>query len=200
MQIFQNEHLIAVDKRSGVLTTPARLSTDPRPCLGRELQTELGQQIYPVHRLDFEVSGLVLFAKTTEAHREAQRWFEQELVVKTYQARSAVPASAMDWVEWSSKIVRGKRRSFEAEHGKLARTRARVLVSGGLWELQPLTGRPHQLRVHMARHGYPIEGDTLYGGVALTSKNTICLRAVELDFSGIDKRFGLPERLSVEGL
>ena len=75
-RIFENEALIVVDKPVNWLTTPAREADDPRPCLGRRLQDELGFRIFPVHRLDFEVSGLVLFAKTAAAHRLAQAWFE----------------------------------------------------------------------------------------------------------------------------
>ncbi|HMN69804.1 MAG TPA: pseudouridine synthase, partial [Bdellovibrionales bacterium] len=70
--VFENENLIAVDKPHGWLTTPARSADDPRPCLGRELQAAVGSQVYPVHRLDFEVGGLVLFARTAQAHRVAQ--------------------------------------------------------------------------------------------------------------------------------
>ena len=59
--LFQNEHFVIMDKPAMVLTVPDRHQSD-RPCLGLELQKELKTQIFPVHRLDYEVSGLVLFA------------------------------------------------------------------------------------------------------------------------------------------
>lgn len=198
---FENESFIVIDKSHGVLTTPARLGGDPRSCLGRELQEAMGVQIYPVHRLDFEVAGLVVFAKTPPAHRLAQSWFEQLSVQKTYEALSEVaPTAEQPWQEWRSKLVRGKRRSFEAEHGKEAITRARVMQRPGqlLWQLQPVTGRPHQLRVHMAKFASPILGDGLYsknpGGTA------IALKAVGLNFSKVGQRLGLPEELLITGL
>ena len=198
--VFKNEHLIVVDKPALTLTTPARDAADPRPCLGRELQAALGQQIYPVHRLDFEVSGLVIFALTADAHRRAQRWFEEGSVLKTYRARTlARPAGfPEEWTEWRSRLVRGKRRTFKAPHGKESRTRARVIAAHAEaldWDVMPLTGRPHQLRVELSDHGWPILGDVLYGGAP--GGEGIALRAWRLDFSGVGERLGLPEVIEI---
>lgn len=209
--IFNSDHFCAVEKPAEWLTTPSRSQTDPRPCLGRELQRQLGVQIYPVHRLDFEVSGLVLFAKFQEAHRRAQVWFETGVVEKTYHAlsRAGHAEPPWEWDEWHCRLVRGKRRAFEAAHGKEARTRARVVTVKDpseaatfvtwKWELQPLTGRSHQLRYEMARHGYPILGDTLYGADPRTEPG-IALRAVGLDFTQVpaENRLGLPALLRSE--
>ncbi len=201
--VFINGNFIAVDKPHGWLTTPARDPADPRPCLGRLLQQQVGQQIYPVHRLDFEVSGLVLFALTSEAHREAQGWFEKSMVQKIYHALSNGSGGVtQDWQEWKSRLVRGKRRSFEASHGKEALTKARIVSDDHgilLWELMPLTGRPHQLRFEMAKHNFSILGDVLYGGSAVKA-GWIGLRAVKLDFSQVQDRFELPETLQVANL
>lgn len=209
---FENENFIAVDKPPLVLTTPARQTSDPRPCLGRDLQAALGIQIYPIHRLDFEVSGLVLFAKTSLAHRLAQKWFEKALVEKTYRALSepaslgaSSSASSLDWVEWTSKLVRGKKRTFEADHGKASQTHARLVMTESsvhwLWELRPVTGRPHQLRFEMFKHGHPILRDVLYGArpSAAGERKGIALRSVSLDFRRIEdrERLGLPETISV---
>lgn len=202
--LFHNEDLLAVDKPAGWLTIPARHADDPRPCLGRKLQRHVGRQIFPVHRLDFEVSGLTLWAKTARAHREAQEWFEHGKVRKLYQAFSRARADAPhDWVEWKSKIVRGKKRSFEAAHGKPSLTKARVVkeVPQGLqWELIAVTGRPHQLRFEMSKRDFPIVGDVLYGGEPAAEKNWIALRAVEIDFTQVGERFSLPEVLRVGDL
>jgi tRNA pseudouridine32 synthase/23S rRNA pseudouridine746 synthase len=201
--VCETDHLLVVEKSSGWLTTPARQSDDPRPVLGRELQSRLARQIYPVHRLDFEVSGLTLWAKTPEAHRTAQGWFEHGHIGKLYEAWSRPSGTApLAWAEWTSRLVRGKRRSFHAPHGKESRTRARVVAEGSRWrwELQPMTGRPHQLRVEMAHHGVPILGDTLYGGEAVGAADWIALRAVTLSFAEIPERLGLPERLTLAPL
>lgn len=203
--VFKNEFLVVADKPAGVLTVPARDKEDPRSCLGRDLQTQLQSQIYPVHRLDFEVSGLVIFARTPDAHRVAQSWFEETGVDKLYQAASRPgPLRVLEgWHEWRSRLVRGKRRSFVAPHGKASITRARVVsVSPDFWrwELLAVTGRPHQLRVEMFNHGHPILGDVLYSGEPGPAAGRIALRAVSLDFSRLDNRLGLPEVLRVGDL
>jgi tRNA pseudouridine32 synthase/23S rRNA pseudouridine746 synthase len=205
--VFENMDLIAVDKPHGWLTTPAREATDPRPCLGRELQTAVGRQIFPIHRLDFEVSGVVLFAKTKDAHTAAQKWFESGTIVKTYQAFSAAFGDISEWNEWQvwkSRIAKGKKRAFEAAHGKDAETRVRVIEELNKlfrWELVPMTGRPHQLRFEMYKHGFSILGDVLYGGKEVRV-GWIGLRAVSLNLQRIapDERFGLPPMLTVEPL
>jgi tRNA pseudouridine32 synthase/23S rRNA pseudouridine746 synthase len=202
--LFENDHVIAVDKKSGWLTTPARDPQDSRPCLGRELQAQIGRQIYPVHRLDFEVSGIVLFAKTAEAHRISQKWFEECLIDKMYLAETIAgkTAAPMEWVEWTAKILRGKKRTFASPHGQESLTKARVVRLGPtwFWELSPVTGRPHQLRWALANFGTPIVGDTLYGGPE-EKPFQIRLRAVSLDLSRIpeSQRLGLPTRLAVAG-
>src|SRR5262249_37266290 len=103
---------------------------------------------------------------------------------------------------WKSKLLRGKKRAYESPAGKLAETRALYTGSrpaGALWELHPKTGRPHQLRVHLAQHGFPILGDVLYGAKQPRDGGGIALRAVRLSLRGCSGRevFGLPEDLSV---
>ena len=103
IQIFlETEFLYLVDKPHGWLTTPARLMDDPRPCLGRELQAQVDHQIYPVHRLDFEVSGLTVWAKDPNSHRVAQNWFEHSQVRKLYEAFSRKGPESEEWQEWKS--------------------------------------------------------------------------------------------------
>jgi tRNA pseudouridine32 synthase/23S rRNA pseudouridine746 synthase len=198
--LFASDFLMVVDKPAGWLTTPARLSDDPRRCLGRELQKQFAQPIFPVHRLDFEVSGLTLWAKDSESHRRAQQWFETSQIRKVYHALSLAGGAPppLEASEWVSHLVRGKKRTFAAEHGKLSRTQARVLgVEQGFWrwELVALTGRPHQLRYEMKAHGYPLLGDQLYGGRPVAKPHWIALRAVQLSLLNIpaSERLGLPE-------
>ena len=83
MFIFENDDFVVVHKAGGVLTVPSHQArADPRPILGIQLQEQLGMQIFPVHRLDYEVTGLVIFAKTRDAHQQANQWFEQQRVKK----------------------------------------------------------------------------------------------------------------------
>ena len=193
-RVFDNPHFVAIDKPAGMLTVPSRLGVDdPRPCAGRELERELGLRLWPVHRLDLEVSGLVLFAKDPEAHRAASAWFEGRDVHKRYQALTERGAGAppAGEVTWRSRLLRGKKRAYESPHGKSAETRARCLGRQGdwlSWELEPLTGRPHQLRVHLAAHGFVIAGDELYGATHPFAGGGIGLRAVSLELSACPGR------------
>ncbi len=85
--IFQNQHFVAVDKPAGWLSVPSRWGTDEeRPCVGLLLQEQLRSKIYPVHRLDEPVSGLLLFALNAAAHRAANAWFADHHIQKTYEA------------------------------------------------------------------------------------------------------------------
>jgi 23S rRNA-/tRNA-specific pseudouridylate synthase len=208
--VFENEFFVAVDKEAGSLTTPARFGDkDPRPVLGLELQKSLGRQIYPVHRLDFEVSGIVLYALSASAHSQANSQFEGKSVLKTYQAlsenKNPVTPEPGAQLEWKSRILRGKKRAFESPHGKPSLTLARFVGEGpaGLcWELKPVTGRSHQLRFDLSRHGYPIVGDVLYGAQAGLSKDRIELRSMLIEFQDAEflRRWKLPVRLEVPGL
>lgn len=215
--IFQNEHFVVVDKPAGVLTTPPRFQ-DGRPILGRMLEKELGTQIFPVHRLDFEVSGLVLYALNARAHSEANTEFENRRVQKTYQAISEFGAKGQavtksmsvtdlkmgDWMDWKCKVLKGKKRTFESPHGQSSWTKAKCEKREGdllHWTLMPITGRSHQLRFDLARHGFPIVGDVLYGAKP-AKENEISLRSLSLEFQdqSFIKKFSLPSRFSVESL
>ena len=221
--IFENQHLCAVEKPGGVLTVPARTgAADPRPCLGRQLEQQLRVRLWPVHRLDLEVSGLVVFAKNADAHRVASSAFEQRRVHKRYEAltEGAERADpAVTTFKWESLLVRGKKRSFEAPHGKPAVTESQLLgrVPSARWlgpgvegppaellhfSLEPHTGRAHQLRVHLARAGFPVVGDALYGAlVPFAVPLTIALRSVRLELTddGDRRALGLDAPLEIEG-
>ncbi len=204
--VFENANFVVANKKSGWLTIPGRFGDkDPRPCLGLELQKTVGSQIWPVHRLDFEVSGLVLFAKTAEAHKVANKAFETQQIKKTYEALTEGSAPNEQNFRWESKLLRGKKRAYEHAAGKTSITVAQFVgvKNGNLnWSLHPLTGRPHQLRVHLAQHGFPILGDSLYGSKYAFAKDSIALRAIRLEFSHCPEllNLGLPESLNESGL
>jgi tRNA pseudouridine32 synthase/23S rRNA pseudouridine746 synthase len=204
--VFVNQRVIVVDKPPAWLSVPSRLgSADPRPCVGLALQEQLGRRIWPVHRLDEEVRGLLVFALDAAAHRALCTAFEQHAVRKTYHATTQGPAPADAQLgqtqRWTSRLLRGKRRAYVHPAGKEAVTLATLLSvsapDGRLqWQLEPLTGRPHQLRVELARRGCPIVGDALYGSQIAYGEG-IALAAVALDFSASAEvlALGLPARL-----
>lgn len=207
--LFENEHFIAADKAAAVLSVPSRFEKDDsRPCLGRLLEAHCAGRIWPVHRLDFEVSGLLLFARNEGAHRVANRSFEERRVKKSYQALTENPARVSltegQSFEWKSKLLRGKRRSYAHERGQIAITRGTVKgvsLNEIRWQLEPHTGRAHQLRVHLSAAQFPIIGDELYGATTKYGENAIALKSVALDFSDSPELLplGLPRRLECAG-
>lgn len=212
--IFENEYFLVVDKRPGFLSVPSRQKEDPRKCELFEWSQSLNQQLWPVHRLDEKVSGLLMFAKTKEAHQIANAWFEKRKIKKTYQALTFEVDSQFTEGQsfvWTSYLLRGKKRAYEKDFGKEAKTKAilskKQIVWGtlqvSLWELHPLTGRSHQLRFELAKQGYPILGDVLYGSSQeLPISQSIALRSTELDFNQCEKfeSLGLPQKIFASSL
>ncbi len=208
---FENESFVVIDKEGGILSVPSRIGKeDPRPCLGLLLQDYKRTQVFPVHRLDYEVSGLTLFALSALAHKEANSWFEHRKIKKTYQAftegQSPLDYEPLKTYKWTSKLLRGKKRAYESPAGKPAVTEFQFcgLEAESMslkWELYPQTGRPHQLRYELFKRNFPILGDQLYGAKKPYGENSIALRATRLDLdAGIENTFGLPRILNLEPL
>lgn len=168
----KTEHLIVVVKPAAMLSVPARFNTDERLVLGKLLEQQFGTQIFPVHRLDFEVSGIMLYALHPGLHRELSMAFEAHEIQKTYHALAENHEGNLDIQQWHSILVKGKKRAFEAPYGKKSITQAQCLKNFpapgdskkilSLWKLSPKTGRSHQLRFEMMKHLHPIVGDKLY--------------------------------------
>lgn len=185
------ERWLVVDKPAGVLVVPGR---GDHACLKPELEAQHGR-LWVVHRLDLPVSGVLLFARSAEAHREANLAFQERRVRKVYEALSA---GAGEPATWSWPLRQGKKRVYVSDQGKPCETRATPLrrdERGQLWRLEPRTGRRHQLRVHAMTAGHPLHGDALYGS-EVPWPGGVALRAVSLH---IDLP-GLPPELSVPPL
>lgn len=169
--LFQDEHLLAVNKPAGLLTLPH--GYDPKAefvtgVLAGILAGDLGQ-LWIVHRLDAETSGVLLLARTAEAHRDLNRQFESRQVEKVYHA---IVAANPPWTAervTSPLLVDGDRKHrtlIDPRLGKPAATNFQVLERYGAYtliEARPETGRTHQIRVHLQKLGFPIAGDSLYG-------------------------------------
>ncbi len=167
--VYQDEHLIALDKPAGLLTVPGR-GEDLQDCaLHRVLQRFPTALL--VHRLDEATSGLLLFALSRPVQKKLSAAFEARLVQKIYLALvdgAIVPTSgvidapiALDWPN-------RPRRRIDFQSGQRSVTHYQLLLKNEhsdhiLCRLEPKTGRTHQLRVHMQHIGHPIVGDLLYG-------------------------------------
>ncbi|OGW80933.1 MAG: hypothetical protein A3C47_05680 [Omnitrophica bacterium RIFCSPHIGHO2_02_FULL_51_18] len=174
--IYEDNELLIVDKPAGMVVHPGAGhpgGTLVNALLGRgSTLSSVGGQERPgiVHRLDKETSGLLVIAKTNRAHRLLQSQFADRSFSKTY---LAVVRGRIEFEEGhvSEPIgrhpkIRQKMAVSRLESAKAAETRYRVLKrfkTATLLEIKLLTGRTHQIRVHMAHLGHPVVGDGLYG-------------------------------------
>ncbi|MCX7674360.1 MAG: pseudouridine synthase [Bdellovibrionaceae bacterium] len=127
--LWQNHQLVVSWKPAGYLSVPSQLGKqDPRPVWGKELEERLTQRLYPVHRLDLAVEGIILFTKTPQAQRLLQKAFETKQVTKWYQAFSFGGSWAKPFeVTWKSKILSGKKRAYERDWGEPSLTVAKLV-------------------------------------------------------------------------
>jgi tRNA pseudouridine32 synthase/23S rRNA pseudouridine746 synthase len=169
--VYVDEALLVLDKPAGLLSVPGR-GEDKQDCLSARAQA-----LYPdaliVHRLDMATSGLMVLARSPATQRRLNDAFANREVHKRYIAvvDGIVAPPPQDWgvidlpiiVDWPNR----PRRIIDAERGKPSVTRWRVLAHHPLnnttqVELEPITGRSHQLRVHLLALGHAIVGDALY--------------------------------------
>ena len=170
--LYEDEHLLAFNKPSGLLCVPGR-GLDKQDCLSARVQQQWPEALV-VHRLDMSTSGIVLMARDIAVQRALGLCFENRQIHKRYEAVIAgVPGVAIgQWQEIDAPIAADwERRPLRviAAEGKPSRTRWRIAKIGYAsrpdacrLHLEPVTGRTHQLRVHMQYLGHPILGDALY--------------------------------------
>lgn len=163
--LYEDESLIGVAKPAG-LAMAAGGGVETADTLQAQVAAHIGSRGFIVHRLDRETSGVVVFAKTADAHRELSRQFEQRLVAKRYVALVAGHVQARIGEMTQPLREFGSGRVGVDPKGREATTRWKLrerVREADLLEVEPLTGRRHQIRVHCYAIGHPILGDTRYG-------------------------------------
>ena len=168
--IYCDASLLVVNKPAGLLSVPGR-GADKQDCLSARIQREFSDALV-VHRLDMATSGLLVFARSVQMQRSLSEIFREREVEKRYVAVVAGKVEPLTGevdlpiaADWPNRPLR----KIDAELGKPSLTHYRVLTQGAdttRVELEPVTGRTHQLRLHMTSIGHPIVGDNLYGGRA----------------------------------
>lgn len=185
-----SEQLIVVDKPSGLLSVPGR-EAGKEDCLSRRVQTEFPDALM-VHRLDMGTSGIVVMGRGAKAQRALSILFQERRVRKHYQALvdGHWSAAATGEIDWPIGVDGPRHPKQKVDHatGRPCRTRYRLLgidrVRGtSRIELEPVTGRSHQLRVHMEAMGHPIIGDDFYGTpVSCAKAERLMLHACQIEF------------------
>ena len=179
--------LIVVNKPSGLLSVPGR-GAGKEDSLSRRVQAEYPDALI-VHRLDMGTSGIVVMARGADAHRELSAMFEKRSVSKRYQALvDGCWTAAAEGEIALPMTVKGPKQKVDHATGRPSLTRYRVIaidVARGVSriELEPVTGRSHQLRVHMEAMGHPIIGDDFYGTPESCAKaERLMLHACRIEF------------------
>lgn len=191
--IHVDDWLLILNKPAGLLSVPGKGEHLADCLLNRAMGAYTGARL--VHRLDRDTSGLMVFARSHPAQVALNKLFETRQVSKTYLAmvggNPADDGGHIDLpmcVDWPNR----PRQMINHETGRRAQTDWRVLrrfAHQTLVELSPLTGRSHQLRLHMATIGHPILGDTLYATPDLiAASQRLCLHAAALGFMHPDGR------------
>ncbi|MGA0616424.1 RluA family pseudouridine synthase [Paracoccus sp. KR1-242] len=200
-QVIHADHeVLVVSKPSGLLSVPGR-GEDRTDCLIERLRGAF-PTILLVHRLDMDTSGVMVFGLTPHAQRYLSKQFEDRKTKKTYVARLSgrlePKVGTVDLpliVDWPNR----PRQKVDHAEGRPAQTDWRVIRATDMEtrvRLSPVTGRSHQLRVHMAELGHPILGDSLYATGAAADFPRLMLHAENLRFkhpeTGVTQSFTAP--------
>jgi len=191
--IYQDEDIVVLNKQSGLLTVSGRLPAH-KDCLQSRVNKVLPTATV-VHRLDMATSGILIMALHKPAHVAISRMFQQRETKKSYIARvyghmkddtgSVDQPLICDWPNRPRQMVDHERGKQSLTHYKvLSRDTDENDVPSTLVELTPITGRSHQLRVHMLFLGHPILGDRLYSHqAAVTASSRLLLHAKMLELA-----------------
>ena len=186
-RILHADHeILVVDKQAGLLSVPGK-GPDKADCLIARLRA-VHPEVLLVHRLDTDTSGVMVFALTPHAQRHLGLQFENRQTKKVYQALLAGELAQKEGrvdlplcVDWPNR----PRQHVNHEQGRPAQTDWRVMRhedGNTRVRLMPVTGRSHQLRVHMMELGHPILGDPLYAEGARRDYPRLMLHAESLRF------------------
>jgi len=196
--LYEDRSVLAIDKPRGWMLAP-----DSWQQTGRNLQAALraGMARHDfwarsrnlkflrfVHRLDAETTGVVLMAKSAGAVNAYGRLFEGRQMEKLYLAVAMGRPKQKSWTcrqKLGPDAEQRERMRIDLKAGKEAETHFRLLQTAettSLIEARPLTGRTHQIRVHLAESGYPVVGDEFYGPAGRTRRFKLGLRAVRLAY------------------
>jgi RluA family pseudouridine synthase len=185
--IHEDDQILIINKPAGLPVLPDGWD-HAAPYLVKMLEEKYGK-IWTVHRIDKITSGIIIFALTAEAHRSLNIQFEKHQVEKKYHA---ITVGAPGWTDKITKFplrvnVGHKHRTMvDNKHGVRSETHLKVLKrsqASALIEAMPMTGRTHQIRVHLYALGFPLLGDNLYSAPETDVIDRPALHAYSLAFT-----------------
>jgi len=192
--LFENADYLAADKPEGVVS----IAEAGKGGLPELLKDVFPGRLFPVHRLDRGASGVIVYAKSPDAHRHLNGQFDRREVRKTYLALvhgTTGPASGL--INAPIREFGSGRMGVDVRRGKPSSTEWKIaerLDAATLLRVNPATGRRHQIRVHLYHIGHPIVGDLKYGDRTLQSRfPRLMLHALEIEFALLSG-----ERVTVE--
>ena len=193
--IFEDNHLLVINKDAGVLVQGDKTGDTPLSDLAKAYVKEKYQRpgevfMGVIHRIDRPVSGLVLMARTSKALERMNEQFKNREIEKKYLAvvRNRPPANAGNLVHWLIKNPETNvTKAYEKEVPNSMRSELNYKLIGELdgfylLDVNPITGRPHQIRVQLASMNCPIVGDNKYGYPRGNKDKSICLHAHQVKF------------------
>ncbi|MGJ1324590.1 pseudouridine synthase [Sphingobacterium faecium] len=167
--LYQDEDIIAINKPHGLLVHRSSIARDASEFALQLLRDQIGQPVYPAHRLDRKTAGILLFSLNKETDKELQQLFQNQLVDKRYIAvlRGHAPEEML--IDYPLKKDNGVMQEAQTNFKTIAKAElpfpsGKFLTSRySLVEANPTTGRMHQLRKHFAHIFHPIIGDRPHG-------------------------------------
>ncbi len=167
--IYQDDQLVAINKPHGLLVHRTKIASDVSEFALQILRDQLGQHVFPCHRLDRKTSGVLLFALDETTNSLMQQKFSEGLVNKKYLAIVRGYTNDNGIIDYSIKNDNSREQEAKTAYKTLDRTELEIPFSGqstsrySLVEVEPLTGRMHQIRKHFAHIFHPIIGDRPHG-------------------------------------
>ncbi len=167
--IYQDNFFIAINKPNGLLVHRSPIAKDESVFALQLLRDQVGRKVYPIHRLDRKTSGVLIFAFDTDSLKTMQKQFAERLIKKSYLALVRGYTDDLGLIDYPLKSEKGSLQEAITEYKTLARTELHVPFGKhstsrySLVEVNPQTGRMHQIRKHFAHILHPIIGDRPHG-------------------------------------